>query len=158
MHNLNTKEWIRYEKSNSYKNVLYRYLTISYLCLTLCFSVLVSTTAVPQPQPSTMDVLSSHGKLSSTLRKSLGVKNVDKATLKGLISNVLRDLFQQNFIDPVKGTLKSSLNYTTMLNSVKKVLMKSKDKLFNLKQRVCKYTIYYKNTFICNIASLKCTR
>jgi hypothetical protein len=56
--------------------------------------------------------------------------------LKGLISNVLRDLFKQNFIDPVKGTLKSSLNYTTMLNSVKKVLLKSKDKLLRLKQRV----------------------
>ncbi|XP_076113986.1 uncharacterized protein LOC143082270 isoform X2 [Mytilus galloprovincialis] len=92
----------------------------------------VSTTT----KPSALDILGPNGRLTSTLKKSLGIKNVDKATLKGLISNVLRDLFKQNFIDPVKGTLKASLNYTTMLNSVKKVLMKSKNKLLKLRQQV----------------------
>ncbi|XP_052065620.1 probable cyclin-dependent serine/threonine-protein kinase DDB_G0292550 isoform X2 [Mytilus californianus] len=92
----------------------------------------VSTTTKPSP----LDILGPNGRLTSTLKKSLGIKNVDKATLKGLISNVLRDLFKQNFIDPVKGTLKASLNYTTMLNSVKKVLMKSKNKLLKLRQQV----------------------
>ncbi|CAC5363174.1 unnamed protein product [Mytilus coruscus] len=92
----------------------------------------VSTTM----KPSALDILGPNGRLTSTLKKSLGIKNVDKATLKGLISNVLRDLFKQNFIDPVKGTLKASLNYTTMLNSVKKVLMKSKNKLLKLRQQV----------------------
>jgi hypothetical protein len=35
---------------------------------------------------------------------------MDRATLKGLISNVLRDLFKQNFIDPVKGTLNNNIS------------------------------------------------
>ena len=97
-------------------------------------------TSISNPTTGTpltvMDVLAPNGKFTKSIKKGLGIKSMDRATLKGLISNVLRDLFKQNFIDPVKGTLKSSLNYTTMLNSVKKVLLKSKDKLLRLKQRV----------------------